>query len=307
MRMKRTMMLNKCQPHECMSNLASVLKLTCLCFSSKVGTRFFLAGQAMRITNIAGYKFIILTDLAEVREVILEVCTRMDCRGTVLLSQEGINLNLAGDSEAIATVREFFQRDVRFSDMTFRVSRSETSPFKFMKVKIRKEIITMRRPDIQPELQRAPAISPQQLKVWLDEKREITLLDTRNEYEVRFGTFENATQAGINDFSDFPQAATKLKSDVPVVMFCTGGIRCEKAALHLRNAGHEEVYQLDGGILNYFAEVGGAHYQGECFVFDQRVSLDTALNQSGTQQCVSCEGPMVAGAECHVCASRKIA
>jgi UPF0176 protein len=261
----------------------------------------------MRITNIAGYKFIILTDLAELRAALLEVCTRVNCRGTVLLSQEGINLNLAGDADAILAVREFFRGDARFSDMSFRVSLSDRLPFKFMKVKIRQEIITMRRRDVQPELQRAPSISPQQLKVWLDEKREITLLDTRNAYEVRFGTFEHATHVGINDFSDFPQAAKNLKSDVPVVMFCTGGIRCEKAALHLQNAGHNEVYQLDGGILNYFAEVGGVHYQGECFVFDQRVSLDAALKQTGTLQCVSCEGPIVAGAVCDGCAERKIA
>jgi UPF0176 protein len=152
----------------------------------------------------------------------------------------------------------------------------------------------MKNPAVKPEVTRAPAIAPNILKQWLDEKRDITLLDTRNDYEVRFGTFKKATHLAINDFSDFPKAATALTADKPVVMFCTGGIRCEKAALELLHAGFPEVYQLEGGILNYFQETDGAHYEGECFVFDERVALDTNLQVTGTLQCVVCEGPQQA-------------
>jgi UPF0176 protein len=139
------------------------------------------------------------------------------------------------------------------------------------------------------------------------------VLDTRNDYEVRFGTFEQAEHFQLADFSDFPAATAAIQEKKPVVMFCTGGIRCEKAAVYLLSAGFPEVYQLDGGILNYFSEVGGAHYSGECFVFDQRISVNPQLQETGTLQCVACQGPVskeqqassdfVAGVSCPVCVS----
>jgi UPF0176 protein len=180
-------------------------------------------------------------------------------------------------------------------------------------VKLKQEIITMGRPEIRPEMGRAPSISPQDFKQWLDEKKEITVLDTRNDYEVRFGTFENAKHFQLDDFGQFPEYANHISPDKPVVMFCTGGVRCEKAALHLLNEGVAEVYQLDGGILNYFSEVGGEHYQGECFVFDQRISVDDKLCETGSVQCASCQGPVtkeeqastqfISDATCPTCAA----
>ena len=246
----------------------------------------------MTITNIAGYKFISLHDLNELRAKFLKVTTALNLRGTILLSEEGINFSLAAAGDAIASFKSFLKQDERFADITFRESISAAQPFKFLKVKIRKEIITMRRPEVRPDQERAPSISPQQLKQWLDEKRDVTMLDTRNDYEVRFGSFENAVHFELADFNDFPEATEKLNTTKPVVMFCTGGIRCEKAAIHLQNAGFPEVYQLDGGILNYFSEVGGEHYQGECFVFDHRVSVNAQLKESGTVQCKVCYGPV---------------
>jgi UPF0176 protein len=246
----------------------------------------------MKTLNIAGYKFIPLQELPLLQANFLAAAQALALKGTILLSPEGINLNLAGAFADIAVFKNSLQEDDLFADMTFRESESATQPFKFMRVKIRKEIITMRRPEVRPEMQRAPGIPPQIFKQWLDEKRDITVLDTRNDYEVRFGTFENAKHFGLADFNDFPQAANRLDTTKPVVMFCTGGIRCEKAALHLQNAGCRDVYQLEGGILNYFSKVGGAHYQGECFVFDQRVSVDATLNETGTVQCQQCFGPI---------------
>jgi UPF0176 protein len=250
----------------------------------------------MQIINIAGYRFIAIPDTAALRSRLEDSCTGLALKGTILLSQEGININLAGSVAAADEFKQTLQQDPRFKDMTFRQSFSAQVPFKFLKVKIRKEIITLRRDEVRPEQQRAATISPQQLKQWLDEKREITLLDTRNDYEVHFGTFKNAQHYQLKDFSSFASVPT-TPAHKPIVMFCTGGIRCEKAALHLQNRGVGEVFQLEGGILNYFAEVGGAHYNGECFVFDQRVSVDTNLQETGTLQCKNCNGPITQDAQ----------
>jgi UPF0176 protein len=161
-------------------------------------------------------------------------------------------------------------------------------------VRVKDEIITMKHPMIDPTAERAPAVEPKTLKVWLDQGhddngREIVLLDTRNDYEVQIGTFEGALHFGIDKFSEFPDAIMSTTGDTreqlenkTIVSFCTGGIRCEKAALFLQEpaVGLANVYQLDGGILRYFEEVGDAHYKGECFVFDRRVALDSKLQET---------------------------
>jgi len=231
----------------------------------------------MQILNIAGYKFIALDNLSELRIALFNQCEELSLKGTILLSPEGINISLGGKLADITAFKTHLMADSRFNDMTFRESYSSTQPFKRLKVKLKKEIITLRRPEICPQTQRAPAISPQQLKQWLDQGRTFTILDTRNTYEVAFGTFAGATHLNIEDFCEFPKAVENLTADKPVVMFCTGGVRCEKAGLHLLNKGFSEVYQLDGGILNYFAMIGGAHYEGACFVFDERVALTPNL------------------------------
>jgi len=246
----------------------------------------------MSILNIAGYQFIALSDLSERRSALLEKTNSLQLKGTILLSSEGINLSLAGLPENIATFIHFLQSEKIFAEMTFRESYSDFQPFKHMRVKIKQEIITLRQPDISPENQTAPEISPKEFKKWLDEKRDITVLDTRNDYEVEFGTFKNAQNLYLEDFGEFPAAMDQVSREKPVVMFCTGGIRCEKAALVMLKAGYSNVYQLQGGILNYFAEVGAEHYEGECFVFDQRVAVDASLEPTGTQQCLICQGPM---------------
>jgi UPF0176 protein len=236
----------------------------------------------MKILNIAGYKFITLTALSELQTSFLEKCRALSLKGTILLSAEGINITLSGEFSQITAFKDSLLQDERFADITFRESLSETVSFKRLKIKLKNEIITLRRPEVRPENERAPSISPEEFKQWLDENRDITILDTRNDYEVKLGTFDNAINLHIGDFSEFPKAAEAINRDKPVVMFCTGGIRCEKAGIHLLNAGFPNVYQLEGGILNYFTRVGSAHYHGDCFVFDERVALNPKLEASNT-------------------------
>lgn len=246
----------------------------------------------MHIDHIAGYKFTQLTDLAALQAKFLSKSESLSLMGTILLSNEGININLAGTPEHIREFRSWLPSDKRFANISFHETSAAEQPYRHLKVKIKNEIITLRQPDVDALCDRAPAVTPAELKKWLDEKREITLLDTRNDYEVQFGTFDNAVNLHINDFGHFPDATASLDKEKPVVMFCTGGIRCEKASLYMLNHGFKEVYQLDRGILGYFADVGGAHYHGECFVFDERVAINPALESTGTQQCKQCHGPI---------------
>ncbi|MCE3238799.1 MAG: moeZ 1 [Gammaproteobacteria bacterium] len=231
----------------------------------------------MEKLNIAGYKFIALHDLSQLRIDWLEVCERLHLKGTIILSPEGINVALVGQVPDIIAFKAMIAGHELFSDISFRESYSNKSPFKRLKVKIKKEIITLRCPEIRPEIKRTPSISPDQFKQWLDEKRVLTVLDTRNNYEIEFGTFVGATRLNVDDFSELPTVVDQLPTDKPIVMFCTGGVRCEKAGLYLANKGFAEVYQLEGGILNYFSRVGAAHYSGNCFVFDERVALKPDL------------------------------
>ncbi len=242
--------------------------------------------------HIAGYKFIQLLDLVSLRDYFFECCKAEDLKGTILLSEEGININLSGLEANISAFKAVLRQRNDFADITFRESCTPTQPYKRLKIKFKKEIITLRQPDVAPLYTRAPSVTPEELKQWLDESRDVLLVDTRNDYEIRFGTFAGALNLRINNFGEFPDAINDLDKEKPVVMFCTGGIRCEKAAIYMLNNGHEKVYQLDGGILNYFAKVGGNHYDGECYVFDERTALDCHLSSIGTKQCVKCQGPI---------------
>lgn len=265
--------------------------------------RWFFRCSVMTILNIAGYKFVTFAkeELAALRAHLLAHANELQLKGTLLLSTEGVNVALAGTQPAIETFVHILRQEPRLHDITFRQSYSAEQPFKRMKIKIKKEIITLHQPDICPVAKQAPSLSPQAFKTWLDEKRDITILDTRNDYEVHFGTFDHAQHLDLQDFSEFPDAINDVARDKPIVMFCTGGIRCEKAALVMLEAGYSEVYQLAGGILNYFAEVGGAHYRGDCFVFDQRVAVNPQLNPTGKVQCQQCFAPAMTNT-CDLCA-----
>lgn len=230
----------------------------------------------MNILNIAAYRFVTLTELPTLRSALKTRCVSSQLRGTILVSAEGINLMLSGPVENINAFQDYLERDSRFSQLHYKTSYSDDYTFKKLFVKIKNEIITLGLPEINPEKTQAPYVKPEELKQWLDEHRDIVLLDTRNDYEVDAGTFTDAKQLHIRNFRDFPQAATTLDDNLKektVVTFCTGGIRCEKAALVLQQQGFKNVYQLEGGILDYFTACGNAHYQGSCFVFDERITV----------------------------------
>ena len=248
------------------------------------------------IVNISAYKFITFNDTVEKRPQFRAVCEELGLKGTILLSPEGINMFLAGTRAAIDGFMAWLRTDSRFADIEPKESFSDRQPFTKMLVKLKREIITMKNPLIKPEEGRAPAVDAKTLKRWLDQGHDddgkpVVMMDTRNAFEVDVGTFENTLDYRIEKFSEFPDVVAKHKDelqDKTIVTFCTGGIRCEKAAIHMQNVGYKDVYQLEGGILKYFEEVGGAHYRGDCFVFDYRTALNPKLEATETKQCFAC-------------------
>jgi UPF0176 protein len=239
----------------------------------------------MQILNIAAYKFVALGQPAMLQASITEVLQGRAIKGTVLLAEEGINLFLAGPAADIHDFLAWLKQDVRFADLQTKESWSGAQPFRKLLVKVKPEIIRMNHPAVQPAAGRAPAVDAATLKRWLDAGhddagRPVVTLDTRNDFEADVGTFHKAIDWRIRKFTEFPEALLAHKDELAgktVVSFCTGGIRCEKAAILMREAGIENVWQLDGGILKYFEESGHAHFEGECFVFDERRALDPAL------------------------------
>ena len=256
------------------------------------------------IINIAAYRFVSFDADEAARARFLEICTRLGLKGTILLSPEGINLFLAGTRLSIDEFLTWLRTDHRFAAIEVKESGSQTQPFKRMLVKYKPELITMKHPLIKPELGRAPAVAPTTLKRWLDRGvddtgRPVVMLDTRNAFEVDVGTFDGTVDYRIAKFSEFPEVVEQHRAEFAgktVVTFCTGGIRCEKAAIHMQNVGFEHVYQLDGGILKYFEDVGGAHYSGDCFVFDHRTAVNPELAPMPDSTCPSC-GAVVSSRE----------
>ena len=242
--------------------------------------------------NIAGYKFIAtpLLELETIRHQLKMKAIALEIKGTILLGTEGINLFVAGSAAAIDAYKAFLATMAWYTDLTFKESESQTIPFSRLIVRIKNEIISMGQAQVRPSIKTAPYITPETLKQWYDEKRDFVILDTRNDYEVAVGTFDQALDLNIENFRQFPDAVKILPESLknkPVVTFCTGGIRCEKAAELMQQQGYSEVYQLEGGILGYFEKIGGQHYHGECFVFDKRLTLDSALQPTETERCFS--------------------
>ena len=247
------------------------------------------------IINLSAYKFAPLDDLPAWRDRLKAVSAAGGLRGTILLSPEGINFFVAGERAAVDALLAVIRTLPGLADLTPKESESDEQPFNRMLVKIKQEIITFGVEGIDPARRPTAKLPARTLKQWLAEGRPLTLLDTRNDYEVRLGTFRGARPAGIENFRDFPSAVDRLPAalkEQPVVMFCTGGIRCEKAGPYMEKMGFKQVLQLDGGILKYFEECGGAHYEGECFVFDKRVGVDPALRETNTVMCFACQMPL---------------
>jgi RluA family pseudouridine synthase len=248
------------------------------------------------IANISCYLFANLSDLKTLKEKLIAHCKENSLKGTILLSTEGINLFIAGLPNNVASLVLLLQQIPGLEGLAPKYSYSKEQPFSRMLVRIKKEIIAFGIETIQPAQYSSPRVSAKELKQWLDEKRDIILYDTRNDYEIKLGTFCNAIPAKINHFRDFPNSVSQLPTELKnktIVTFCTGGIRCEKAAPYMEQQGFNNVFQLEGGILKYFEEVGSDHYQGECFVFDQRVGVDPALAESNSSQCFVCQTPLL--------------
>ena len=249
------------------------------------------------VVNIAGYKFEPLENPVDLVRMYQQKCDELKLKGTMLISKNGINFSLAGTQQATDTIIAFLEEDNRFLNIPLKVTYSETQPFRRMKVRLKKEIISLGRKDINPRELTGERISPQDLKNLLDNKEDVLVLDTRNEYETRVGKFENAIDLNLDTFRDFPKAIESLPEeykDKQIVMYCTGGIRCEKASAVMLKAGFADVKQLEGGVLDYFKETGGAYWEGDCFVFDERVALDTELNETDYIYCYICREPLSA-------------
>ncbi|NYF19042.1 UPF0176 protein [Xanthomonas sp. JAI131] len=238
------------------------------------------------IANTAAYHFVAIADPDALAARLQDWAQAGALRGTILVAGEGINLFLAGAPEAIDDFYAQLRADPRFAALRVKTSLSAQQPFARLKTKVKPEIISFRRDAASPlAAERAPAVAPATLQRWLrqghdDSGRRVVLLDTRNAQEVEYGTFAGALTLPIVKFTELPEALAPHRAelaDATVVSFCTGGIRCEKAALWMRADGMHNVLQLDGGILGYFEEVGGEGYAGRCFVFDERVALDPQL------------------------------
>ena len=247
------------------------------------------------IVNIAGYRFIDLDDRDELRQPFRYVCEKLNLKGTILLSKNGINFFLAGKQDSIDSYIEFLESDDRFIGITLKISYTDYQPFRRMLVRLKKEIIALGMDEIRPADYTGENIKPLEFKKILDNDEEVIIVDTRNDYETRVGIFENAIDLNLSTFKDFPKAIQNLPEEYKkkqIVMYCTGGIRCEKASVVMMNAGFENVKQLVGGILGYFEETDGSYWKGDCCVFDQRVAVDTELNETEYSMCFACREPL---------------
>ncbi len=239
-----------------------------------------------RILNIATYRFVAIADPAALKAEWLPKATAMGLKGTILVAPEGINMFLASAETTVRSFLAMVDDDARFADLDIKESWSDEVPFKRIKIKLKPEIVTFRQAGVDPVDAPAPFMAAIELKRRLDAGEDIVLLDTRNDVEVEKGTFNNAVFWGNRNFTEFADAAREHigeLNDRTVVSFCTGGIRCEKAAPFLQSLGAKSVFQLQGGILRYFEEVGHDHYTGDCFVFDERRAVDAALEKHGDE------------------------
>lgn len=269
-------------------------------------------------TIVSFYKFTSLTDLANLRKKLKSLCHNHQLGGTIILADEGVNAMLAGSQEGIEALINFFKADPRFAEIAFKVSVHQGSAFRRMLVKIKKQCLTFRA-EADPRIQTGKRLAPLEFKRWLDEGREMLVLDTRNDYEVAAGTFAGAIDPHLKNFAAFSQWITTNLGDAKdrtIVTFCTGGIRCEKATAFMQAQGFTDVYQLDGGIITYLGETQQSeddnYWRGECIVFDKRHAVDHQLRASTKQHCFVCltslsdentaDETFPAGSACTTCA-----
>ncbi|MDB9516534.1 rhodanese-related sulfurtransferase [Roseofilum reptotaenium CS-1145] len=242
------------------------------------------------------YHFFSFADYAEWRSPLHSLCEEHGIKGTILLASEGINATIAGSRSAVDTLLTYLRSDPRLWDLTHKESTAPDYPFDRLKVRLKQEIVTLGQPDVNPNEQVGTYVSPQEWNQLIGDP-EVTLIDTRNDYEVQIGSFRGAQNPHTHSFRNFPDyVKTHLdpQKHPKVAMFCTGGIRCEKATAFMLKQGFQEVYHLQGGILKYLEEVPelDSLWEGECFVFDQRIAIKTGLVAGSYDLCVACGYPI---------------
>ncbi|MEM9978358.1 MAG: rhodanese-related sulfurtransferase [Cyanobacteria bacterium P01_D01_bin.2] len=245
---------------------------------------------------ITFYKFVHLDNAADLRQPLIDVCRKQSIKGTVLLAQEGINATLSGKETGLSAVLSHLKQDPRLADLTHKTSWAKEQPFERMKVKLKKEIVTLGQPQVSPTQKVGTYVEPQDWNRVISDP-EVMVIDTRNSYEVDIGTFQGATNPETDSFREFPTYANQQLDPAKhkkVAMFCTGGIRCEKASSYLLDHGFEQVYHLKGGILSYLETVPAAEslWEGECFVFDERVAVQHGLEPGSYAMCHGCGHPV---------------
>lgn len=249
-----------------------------------------------RFIVAALYKFVRLPDFRELKRPLLERCRELRLKGTLLLAPEGINGAVAGSREGIDGILDYLRSEPRFADLAHKESLAAGVPFHRMKIKLRQEIVSLGIPGVDPEQLRGEFVKPEDWNAEIS-RPDTLVLDVRNEYETGIGGFKNAVAPNTGTFREFPDYVEKNlnpEQHTRVAMYCTGGIRCEKASSYLLSRGFREVVQLQGGILNYLEKVDRKHsrWEGECFVFDGRVAVDHELAEGEFEQCFACRRPL---------------
>lgn len=275
------------------------------------------SSQEERLVHVTAYQFSTLTpdQLKTFCDELTALITGYGVLGSILLSEEGMNLSLAGPFTSISQVQQALVAHPWISnEIAFKSSYCDRQPYRRLKVRIKNEIIRMGNASVRPDQRQAAYITPPTLHDWYATNKPFIMLDVRNDYELELGHFEKAVDLKIKQFTEFPEAVAALPEayrSKPIVTVCTGGIRCEKAALCMKDLGYEQVYQLEGGILDYFRQCGGDYYEGECFVFDRRVAIHSDLTESDTRLCYDChtfiqDDPNRTVTQCPSCDSHRV-
>ncbi|GAB1421754.1 hypothetical protein MASR2M15_19390 [Anaerolineales bacterium] len=248
--------------------------------------------MSKKFTISTFYKFVNLSDYKALQAPLQETCDHLHIRGSILLSSEGINATISGEDAAVKQFIDYLKADKRFEDLEQKLSYADFIPFERMRVRLKKEIVTFKQLDVSPNAIVGEYVPPSEWNHLISDP-EVILIDARNHYETKLGTFRNAIDPmtdSFSDFSEYVQRNLEDKKDKKIAMFCTGGIRCEKATSYLMQQGFENVYHLKGGILNYLETVPVTHslWEGECFVFDERITLTHDLEPGHAEYCPHC-------------------
>lgn len=255
----------------------------------------------MSITVTAFYKFVAIADPLVLREELLAFARAREIKGSILIAPEGINATVAGPDDGIRSLLAHLRSDARFADLVSKESYAASPPFGRLKVRLKREIVTLRKPEADPTQRVGTYVDPAEWNALISDP-DVVVIDTRNAYEVAIGTFKDAVDPETRVFSEFPgfvAANLDPEKHKRVAMFCTGGIRCEKASAYMLAQGFPEVYHLEGGILKYLETVPPEQslWQGECFVFDERVALEHGVKPGTHVMCRACGAPIPEGEE----------